>query len=158
MHQVIRRKDRALDDAASLALLQSGEYGVLSTVDATGQAYGTPLSYVFLDNKIYFHCAEQGHKINNLEQNAKVCFTVVGAVQAAYDKDFTTYYESVVVFGEASKILDYDEKFKSLNELARKYLPEHMDKAHESITKSIGRTAIFAISAERITGKAKVKK
>ena len=44
----MRRKDKALPDAAAMQLLEHAEYGVLSTVDAAGQPYGVPLNYVLL--------------------------------------------------------------------------------------------------------------
>ena len=154
----MRRKDRALDNAASLALLQSGEYGVLATVDAEGQPYGVPISYVLLDDKIYFHSAKKGHKMDNIENNAKVSFTVVGAVEAVYDKSFSSYYESVVVFGEVSHVEEPEEKIKSLRALSEKHLPEHMDKFDDSINSFLKITAVFSIPVDNLTGKAKNKK
>jgi nitroimidazol reductase NimA-like FMN-containing flavoprotein (pyridoxamine 5'-phosphate oxidase superfamily) len=47
-------------------ILNKGEYGVLSTVSAEGQPYGTPLNYCLIDDSIYFHCATEGHKLKNL--------------------------------------------------------------------------------------------
>lgn len=33
--------------------------------------YGVPLSYVFMNNSIYFHCAAIGHKPENIHYNNK---------------------------------------------------------------------------------------
>ena len=63
----MRRKDRETDSEQTIKLLKEGEYGVLATVDAEGQPYATPLSYVCTNNLIYFHCATEGHKLNNLK-------------------------------------------------------------------------------------------
>ena len=65
--QNIRRKDRAIEEAEAFDLLNQCEYGILSTVDQSGQPYAVPLNYAFKDNCIYFHSAQHGHKIDNIE-------------------------------------------------------------------------------------------
>ncbi len=155
--QKIRRKDRAITAAEATNILLNGEYGFLATCDADGQNYATPLSYIFLEGKIYFHTAQTGKKLHNIKHNPKVCFTVVGATKPIYDKDFTTYYESVMALGQAEEVTEQDEKYKILYLLAEKYLPEHMDKADKDISASLSRTGVFCIVVEEITGKAKRK-
>lgn len=155
--QHIRRKDRIMPIDKALELLRHGEYGVLASVDEQGQSYGTPLSFVYEDKnkKIYFHSAKEGHKISNIRANNRVCFTVVGQVRAVYENNFTTCYESVIVFGTVSEVSDPQEKHAALYGLARKYLPEHLDMADEHIRASWQRTAVFAIHPESISAKAK---
>lgn len=155
MKYEIRRKDRALPGADALALLERGEYGVLSTVDGDGAPYATPLSYVMIDGSILFHCAQVGHKIDNLSRDARVCFCVVGAVQAVYEGGFTTNYQSALAFGTARKVTDAMEKRAALMALAKKYLPEHMAKAPGDIEGSLEATAVYRIEIESITGKAR---
>lgn len=155
MQHAIRRKDRALTEACARELLQKCEYGVMATVDAGGRPYAAPLSYIANDEAVYFHCAHEGHKIDNIVANPQVCFTVVGQTRPVYAKNFTTWYESVVVFGRVSPVTDPAEKTRILMLLAEKYLPEHMDKAPADIAKSLARTAVYRIAIEHITGKAK---
>ncbi|MDL2307639.1 pyridoxamine 5'-phosphate oxidase family protein [Desulfovibrio sp. OttesenSCG-928-C06] len=158
MNHPIRRKDRSLDTEATLKLLEACEYGTLCTVDAQGQPYCMPLSYIFMDGVIYFHSAMQGHKIDNLKYSPKTCFSVVGPTQPIYDNGFTTYYSSAVVFGETLEVTDPDQKTAALRALSQKYLPGDMDKADGDIARSLKRTAVYAIKPEQITGKAKQKK
>ena len=73
----MRRSDKALPNDALVKILQEGEYGVLSTVSADGQPYGVPLNYALQNNNLYFHCALDGHKLDNLLANEKVSFCVV---------------------------------------------------------------------------------
>ena len=42
----IRRKDRILDEKSAIALLEKGEYGVLSMVDGDS-SYAVPVNFVF---------------------------------------------------------------------------------------------------------------
>lgn len=158
MHHAIRRKDRAMDEAQARALLANCEYGIMGTVGPDGWPYALPLSYIVEGDAIYFHCAHAGHKIENITHNPKVSFTVVGATKPVYAGNFTTYYESAVVFGTARKVEDPGEKTRLLMLVAQKYLPDHMDKALGDIAKSLERTAVYAIDIERITGKAKKPK
>ena len=65
----MRRSDKALPNDALVKILQEGEYGVLSTVSADGQPYGVPLNYALQNNNLYFHCALDGHKLDNLLAN-----------------------------------------------------------------------------------------
>ena len=152
----MRRKDRALCAEECLQILRSAEYGVLASVSPTGQPYGVPLSFVFMDNKIYVHCAREGCKIDNIRANDRVSFTCVGKTRPAYaQKNFTTYFESAIVFGQAGEVIDPTERHTAMAELCRKYLPEHTDKFAEAMHRSDARTAVYVITPERITGKAK---
>lgn len=151
----MRRKDRQLPRQEAMELLQRGEYGVLATAVPEDGPYAVPLSYVVVQSKLYFHCARAGHKLDNLRQDNRACFCVVGRTQPVYDGDFTTYYESVLVFGRASRIEDRTEKTEALTALAQKYLPQHMDKAPGDIAASFEKTDVWAVAIEEVSGKAK---
>ena len=86
----VRRKDRTLSHEESLELLARCEYGMLATADKDGWPYAVPLSYVLMDNALYFHCAFTGHKLDNIAWDNRVCFTAVGATQSEYANDFST--------------------------------------------------------------------
>jgi len=149
----MRRKDKALDKDAAEHLLQTGEYGVLSTVDAQGQPYGVPLNYVFDDGCLYFHCALQGHKLDNLLANRRVSFCVVGHTRVL-PEEFNTEFESVIVFGEAS-VVQGDERHRALVQLVEKYSPDFVEKGHKYIEQHDNRTMVVKIPVRVMTGKAK---
>ena len=151
----MRRKDRAMTDEAARELLDKGEYGFLATVGADGLPYGVPLSYVLVGDKLYVHSAGEGRKIANLAHCPQVSFTVVGRTQPVYTKNFTTWYESVMAFGTVDAVTDEDEKFQALYALAAKYLPGYLDRAEEDIRHSLARTAVYRMTVESLTGKAK---
>lgn len=151
----MRRKKRVLTEEETLSIMKNGEYCVLATVGADGQPYGVPLSYVYVEGKIFFHCAHKGHKLENLQNNERCSLTVIGKTQVIYDTDFTTYFESAIAFGKAYEIKQEEEKRAALMALIIKYLPEHMDKAKADIARSIKATAIYCIEVEHMTGKAK---
>lgn len=150
----LRRSDREMTAEQAWQLLQTGEYGILSTVDDQGQPYGTPLSYTVSGKALYFHCALAGHKLLNLQKNDKVCFTVVGHTQLLPDK-FSTVYSSVIAFGKAVAV-DEAEKIQALKELVLKYSPAFIAEGDVQIDKAQAATAVVRIDIENLTGKHRV--
>ncbi len=101
----LRRKDRAITEEESMALLNKAEYGVLSTVTENGKPYGVPLNFCIIKHCIYFHCGVEGQKIDNIKQNKSVSFCAVGNTEILPDK-FGTKYESVIVSGKVEEVFD----------------------------------------------------
>ncbi len=155
MNRPMRRKDRQISEEEARALFGKGEYLFMATVGEDGKPYVVPLSYVILNNFVYFHCAAEGRKLDNLAFCPSVCLSVVGQTRPVYASNFTTYFESAIIEGEARKVADDAEKRRALLALAEKYLPEHMDKAEPDIARSWQRTDVYAVSVGSITGKAK---
>ena len=148
----MRRKDKELNNADALQLLRDCEYGVLSTVDDKGQPYGVPLSYTFVNNALYFHCALEGHKLDNIAANQKVSFCVVGSTHVLPAK-FSTEFESAIAFGEAV-VVQGEERYQALVSLLEKYSPEFMEEGRAYIEQFDSRTKVVKIEISTVTGKA----
>lgn len=153
MFREIRRKDREIENNEIIQILENSDYGVLSTVSLNGYPYGVPLSFVFINNSIYFHCATEGHKLDNIVNNSKASFCVVGQTCILPD-EFSTTYESVIVFGIANEVLE-DEKHTALLEIIKKYSPDYIEKGKEYIKNASKATKVIKISIEHISGKAR---
>jgi hypothetical protein len=149
----IRRADRALLQEDAIKILEKGEYGILSTVSSDGQPYGVPVSYCYADNLLYFHCAVEGHKLDNLISNNRVSFCVVGDTEVLSDK-FATRYESAIAFGHAFELTS-DEKSSALTELLKKYSPDLLEKGQRYIKSDIEKTRVYKIEIEVLSGKAR---
>ena len=149
----IRRKDRVLDDDSVQRLLETGEYGFLAMCAPEGYGYGIPLNFVREDGHIYFHCAPQGHKLDAITENDRVSFCVVGRTRVQ-PGEFTTGYESALVFGRARLVGD-EEKLHALRLIVRKYSPEFVERAEKYIAGSFGRTAVVRLDIEHLSGKSK---
>lgn len=151
MYKEMRRSDRQLSDKDMKEILEVGEYGILSTIGENGYPYGVPISYVYIDSKIFFHCAAGvGLKEENITYNDKVCFTVVGKTEVLPEK-FSTKYESVIAFGTAKKSMEMKEK--ALEGLIKKYSPDFMEKGLNYIESAHYMTDVFEITIESITAK-----
>lgn len=151
MFREIRRKDRIAEKTDIERLLVNGEYGFLSTIGPEGYPYVIPLSFAYANHSIYFHCAVEGHKLDNIAFNNKVSFCVVGETRVLPEQ-FATEYESVVLFGKAS-LIEGDEKKVALEALICKYSGGFEREGMEYINKAIGKTKVVKIEIERITGK-----
>jgi cytidylate kinase len=158
VYRKMRRKDRGLSRHEALEIVRRGEYGVLALNSPEGWPYAVPISYVLMDEAVYFHSALDGRKMEAMRADDRACFTVVGDTQPVYARNFTTYYESAMIVGHVSPVEEEQEKYNSLMALAAKYLPAHLDKSDKDIRQSFPRTAVYKLSLDLATGKAKRKK
>lgn len=150
----MRRSDRLMDEDKAKELLARCEYGVLSMTGEDGAPYAVPLSYIYRNGVVYFHCALKGRKLDCISREHRVCFSAVDGVKAVYRDGFTTEYSSVLAFGKAYEVTDEEEKREVLMSLCEKYLPGFMDKAPADISSAIKRTGVYKIVVESISGKA----
>ena len=151
----MRRLDRRLSDEETLEILNKGEYGILATVDSDGQPYGVPLSYIVKDNCIYYHSTNAGgSKHDNILNNKKISFTVVGNTQVLPDK-FGTLFESVIVLGEANLVNDEDEKLSAFREFLKKYCDGFLAEGEKYIENAGPKAIMVKITINSLTGKSR---
>jgi len=151
--EFMRRKDRMITNTETLSILEKGEYGILSTVSPNNEPYGVPLNYCLINECIHFHCAVEGRKINNIYNNTKISFCVVGKTEVLPSK-FATNYESCIVQGSVSESFG-EEKQMALEALVHKYSKKFVSEGLKYIEKFKDKTRVFKISIESISGKAR---
>lgn len=154
MFHEIRRKDRVLDEKDAMELLETGEYGFLSMVGTDGFGYGIPISFVKEGESLYFHCAPEGYKLECLRENPNVSFCVVGETRVVPNQ-FTTAYESVLVFGTIHLGLAEEERRHALRLLVKKYCSGFETVGEKYIDKSFHRTNVLRLDIGHISGKCK---
>lgn len=159
----MRRSDRAQSLEFAQALIDRCTYGVVAISTGEDSPYCLPLSLVRVDNRLYFHCAKQGRKLDLLRRNPKVCVTFVGTSEPAYvesNNTFTDYFQSAMVTGTASEVLEDDEKIEALRALCTKVTPEGMsgDNFERAVSGSLAVTGVWRIEMEEVTAKAKLHK
>lgn len=150
----VRRQDRLLEEPSARELLERGEYGILSMVDAEGGSYGVPISYAWDgEGSVYFHCAREGHKLRSMERDPRVTLTVVGDTRLC-PRQLTTGYESIILRGEIGRCGGEAERMHALELLCRKYAPEHRlwRRAAEA---SAERTEVLRMEIASMSGKQK---
>lgn len=152
MFREMRRKKQALSLEENIAILNRGMSGVLAVYGDNDYPYAVPLSYVYHDSKIYFHCAKTGHKLDAIARNSKVSFCVVDQDHVV-PQEYTTYFRSVIAFGKARILEDEVEKRRALEKLAERYSPDHEEGRLQEIDKLFNQVCLVEVSVKHITGK-----
>lgn len=152
MFREMRRKDRAMGGEAAKTFLENATFGILSTVSASNTPYGTPMSFVYINEVIYLHCALEGQKLENIANWDKVCFTVIDEVEILPAK-FGTKYKSVILFGKIVVVEEKVEKRQGLIAMIQKYSPDFYESGLQYIDNAIEKTKVLKIEVENITGK-----
>ena len=150
MFRKIRKIKNEIDKDAVDSLLRSCRRGVLSMNGEDGYPYAIPVNYYYdeANQKIYFHGAKAGYKVDCLNRNDKVCFTVFGN-ESIKDLEWAPYVQSVVVFGRCH-LVDTDNEV--LKTFMMKYYPDVdlIDKVIEEDSKFV---QMYEISIEHKSGK-----
>ena len=150
----MRRKDREQSAEFALGVLRDCEYAALATANHDGTPYCVPISPVLIDGAIYFHCALEGKKLDNILSNPSVCITAVRHTKLLPEK-FTTEFESAVAKGICKTVDSDEEKISALRGICEKYAADNIKNADRMISASLTRTCVCKITITEITGKAK---
>lgn len=151
MFREMRRGKQLLSMEDTVAVMGRCTNGVLACLGDEDYPYAVPLSYVYFNDKIYFHSAKAGHKIDSIMKNPKVSFSVIDEDTVVSEK-YTTYFRSIIVFGKA-RIAEGEERLEAFKALVEKYSGDQPAEAkHKEITECT-QAYVIAIDIEHITGK-----
>ena len=126
----MRRKQCEVTDPERIRdILSSVNIGRLATNGVDGYPYITPVNFVFYKERVYFHSASEGEKLDNISRDPKVCFEV--DVPLAYlEVDFNPnkypcythqFFHCVIIRGCARIIPDGELKTAAVNALVEKH-------------------------------------
>ena len=134
-------------------ILKSEKRAAFSVIGDDGYPYTIPINFYYdeADNKIYFHGAKDGHKIDAIQKCNKVCLTTWNQ---GFKKEGCWEWNStsVVVFGKVKLLSDTDIIEDRLRKLAIKYYPT-IDEVEAEMNSAVNRVQMFAIEIEHMTGK-----
>lgn len=153
MFRELRRKKQVLSAEENAKILKNGTSGVLALVGDNGYPYAVPISYVYDGEKLYFHCARSGHKMDAIKRNPKASFCVIDQ-DLVVPEEYTSYFRSVIVFG-TMRILEQDmEKRAAIEKLALKYAPDDtQENRHKAIEREWKPLCVLELTPEHISGK-----
>lgn len=154
MFRPIRRKMNEISTEEAKQLLINERRGVLALHGDNGYPYAIPINFYFdeANNKIIFHGAKEGHKVDAITNCDKVCFTVYGNETIKEDKPWAPYMQSAIAFGHCRLINDEEVALNRIKQLAMKYYPNE-ETADKTIEQSKSTLQIFEIKIEHLTGK-----
>ena len=158
----MRRKDREIADPTEIAKIMSNAQVGRIGLSMNEQPYVVPVNFAFDRERIYFHCADTGMKLEFLRTNPRVCFEVdenLGIVPGPVPWMFGFAYRSVIAFGTARILTDAEEKTMATRLITAKYAGKEMagmitPELTERYRSSLGsRLVIVEVKVESITGK-----
>ncbi|MCL2007571.1 MAG: pyridoxamine 5'-phosphate oxidase family protein [Treponema sp.] len=150
----MRRKDREIPRDEALAVVDKCAFSIMATINPDGSPYCIPLSIARDGDHLYFHCAYEGHKVDNLNHSNRVCISCVGEVKP-YPGDFSLFYESAVINGTATEVTDREEKLRALRLISERFTPDHMSAFDEYVGGMIEKTMVYRVHIDEISGKAR---
>lgn len=148
----MRRREKEIKDKVDIeSILQRATVCRVALCD-NGVPYVVPLSFGYLDDRLYFHSAPVGKKIDIIKHNNNVCFEVDidrAVVEAEVPCQWSAKYRSVIGLGKAHLVEDPDEKRRALEIIVSHYSAGSYEYPHEAINS----VAIFRVDIESMTGK-----
>lgn len=153
MFRSIRKKKNEISLDAAKELLHCSRRGILAVNGDNGYPYAIPINYLYDEDtqKIFFHGAKAGYKVDALKACDKVCFTVCGN-ETIKDEAWAPYVKSAVVFGKCHLMENDSSAMDALKKFAMKYYPGE-DMVDSQIASTGRATQMFEIEIEHISGK-----
>lgn len=145
------RDNQALSPELAAAVLDRCKTGILACLGEHGYPYAVPLNFVYYNQKIYFHSAHQGYKVDAMSDNPKVCFTVVDQ-DTVVSEAYTTYFRSVIAFGR-TRIATGEERLSGFTALVDKYSGDQPEADRIRKVDNCSQALIIAVDIDHMTGK-----
>lgn len=151
MFRKMRRHKQEIPEEECVEILKNEPRGVLALLGDYEYPYALPMSHVYVDGKIYFHGAKEGHKNDAVKNSSKVSYCVMD--RGVKQKDSWWYtFKSVIVFGKIRILTEDDEKIDKLTYLGNKFFPTP-EETEDEISRLLDKTEVFEITIEHISGK-----
>jgi uncharacterized protein len=150
---LVRRKDQEIADKDVLESLLEKAMVCRIGLSDNNVPYIVPVCFGYADECIYIHSSSRGKKIDIIQRNDQVCFEIdvdVELVRGDTPCNCTVTYNSVIGFGKASLVEDYEEKKRALDIISAHYLGEDDRDYPEPL---VNVTSIIRIEVETMTGK-----
>ena len=154
MFRKMRRFNQQVTEEECKKLLKEEKRAAFSVIGDDGYPYTVPINFYYdeNDNRIYFHSAKDGHKIDAIKRCNKVCLTIWNQgfkVDGKWEWNAT----SVVAFGKVKLVEDKTIIEDRLRKMATKYYPNKEEIDAEMASPAFNRVQIFAIDIEHMTDK-----
>jgi len=172
----MRRKDREMNSEFAREVIDRSQYGVLACVTPDGKPYAIPLSIARDGDRLFFHSATAGSKVDYLPDGKEVALTFVSHVQVPElfspeelakmanesgadsklgSKVFTTEFESACVQGRVYELTESADKIFGLRCISEKFTPDKMALFELAAESALKITKVYEIRIESLTGKRK---
>jgi uncharacterized protein len=149
----MRRADKEITDRKQIdAIMEKSNCCRIALIDDTSP-YIVPVNFAVSNNRLYFHSAKEGKKIDILRNNNHVCFEmdIEGEiVKSERACSWGMKYVSVIGLGRAFFIEDKAGKKNALDILMKKYAARS---GFSYTDDELDKIIIIDVKIEKITGK-----
>ena len=158
----MRKPNKKITDPAVIAeLFDTCHVGRLATVGQDGWPMVKPLNFVCVEGRIYFHCAREGEKLDDIRRDARVCFEAdlpIAYVKGSQENPCRAeyLYRSVIALGRATIVDARAERLLALDALMAKYQPAGGYGSYPE--EKLDLTCIVRIDIEHLSGKEELGK
>jgi len=152
----MRRQELAVADMAQMEAILRKAKIVRLGLCRDNSPYIVPMVFGYEPGRIYTHAAKEGHKLDIIRANPRVCFEVDidhEFVIGAKSCECGIKYRSVIGFGKASIVSDLADAKHGLQVIMQHCAgkkPEFTDRETESV-------AVIRVDIESMTGKTRYK-
>ena len=153
MFRKMRRTKNEIPLEAAKELLRKNKRGALAVLGDERYPFAVPINFFYdeEENRLYFHSAKTGHKMDAMKANDKVCFTTWDDGYLV-EGDWAYHVSSCVVFGRARLVEDQQLAKEKIRRLGLKYYPGS-EEVEQEIEKAFRAVQVVAIDIEHISGK-----
>lgn len=152
MFRKMRRTKQQLAEEEARAIIERAKVGIMGVIGDDGYPYTVPVNTVLVGDKIYFHSAKSGHKIDAISENPKVSFSFIDKDDVV-SREFTTYFRSAQVFGKAHVVTDTEEFNSAFRAICEKFSGADMDRYEEVMENESKAASVVCVEIEHIAAK-----
>ncbi len=154
MFRSMRRFKQQVSEEECMRVLTECKRAALAVNGEEGYPYAVPINFYFDPDsrRIYFHGAKEGHKIDAMQKDDRVCFTAWDEGirrEGHWEFDVT----SVIAFGRVKKVEDTEKIRLYAEKLCEKYYPNTEEITREMNSGALNRAILWGIEIEHMTGK-----
>ncbi len=148
----MRRKDKAINKKAAIEAIIHKSLVCRLGLSYNNTPYIVPMCFGYKNDILYFHSASEGKKIDIIKKNQNVCFQFDTNIEIKKAEDACHWgmkYQSVIGFGKADFINDFQEKKKAMHIIMSQY----SDQAFQFPDSILKGTSFIKVLIESMTGK-----
>ena len=121
-----------------------------------GRPFVIPTAYGRVGDKVYIHGASASRMLKSLLTGIEVCFTVTlldGLVLARSAYHHSMNYRSVVLFGQAQKVTNTDEKMEALRAFTEHVMKGRWDDVRSPTPEELAATSVLSLPITEASAK-----
>jgi len=153
MFREMRREKQLLTREECQTILEQEKRGVLSVLGDGGYPYGLPVNHYYSrqEDRLYFHGARAGHKIDAIRRCDKASFCVWDQGWQ-HEGDWALNIRSVIVFGRIRPVEDRETLCRIARLLCLKFTDDEAFIRY-NLDRYAAATLMFSLEPEHMTGK-----